>query len=547
MEKSRCGCITIAQLIMILFKKILSCGAKSHIFPALVFFSILYPLLLALKTITEGGIPFWFDPARDFLLAVDNLKKPALIGPPSGIPGLFYGPYWIWFISISLLLSKDPRIVVALVLMIPYLLIFPYLLFRFTPLFGKTLCLLLWLLFILSYGTYATFLWNPHLAPLFFLCGIFLLIFTPFLAGGTNSAIRIFFSGVSFGLLMNVHISFGLGILIATLLFFPFQYVIAAFYQRKKLRHAFKNTLQAAVFFCVGFILTFTPFILFEYRHDFLQTTAVWKTILNAVMYNSASVGQTGLTNGEIIQQFFGILAVFLQVPSRVGYGIYYTFIGVVVGMIGYFLLKRLKKQKIEHDFFVFTEIEKSLLLYIFLCSSSILYLYLSSKNPVWIYHFLGVEILFMFFVGLVARKIVLVEKLLIVWVIIIVIRHGVSFGTSPPINAFSLDTLVTKKHIVETIYKDAGVQQFSVFSYSPAIYTYDYDYLFLWLGKDVYRHEPEKNLEQSRYVYLIIPKTSDAIREDFINYRTPNDRYATDKIWEIENGTVILKREKRI
>ena len=61
----------------------------------------LFPLFLSLKNIIQGNIPFWFDNARDFLLALGNLEKPTLIGPPTGIPGVFYGPYWIWLLSIS--------------------------------------------------------------------------------------------------------------------------------------------------------------------------------------------------------------------------------------------------------------------------------------------------------------------------------------------------------------------------------------------------------------------------------------------------------------
>src|SRR3989344_5586868 len=92
--------------------------------------SILLPFFLFLNNIINGSIPFWFDPARDLLMALDNLKKPTLIGPPSGIPGIFYGPYWIWMASFSLIFSKDPRFTAVLVSFLPYFTVFPYILFR---------------------------------------------------------------------------------------------------------------------------------------------------------------------------------------------------------------------------------------------------------------------------------------------------------------------------------------------------------------------------------------------------------------------------------
>jgi len=68
-------------------------------------------LLLAgfnLYAIISGNISFWYDPARDMLSAWDNLHKLTLIGSTSGIPGIFYGPYWIWLLSIPIFFSKDP-------------------------------------------------------------------------------------------------------------------------------------------------------------------------------------------------------------------------------------------------------------------------------------------------------------------------------------------------------------------------------------------------------------------------------------------------------
>src|SRR3989338_7604981 len=86
----------------------------------LYIFLLLVPFIIIIKPIFNGAIPFWYDPARDLLMAWDNLKKITLIGSTSGIPGIFYGPYWIWLLSIGVAISKDPRVVLFLIITLPY-------------------------------------------------------------------------------------------------------------------------------------------------------------------------------------------------------------------------------------------------------------------------------------------------------------------------------------------------------------------------------------------------------------------------------------------
>src|SRR5258708_8759069 len=119
-------------------------------------FSILLTCVFSLREILSGSIAFWFDPARDLLSALNNLHKLTLIGPTSGIPGIFYGPYWIWLLSFAETISKDPRIIALVVQSVPYLIIFPIILWRYKELFGTPVTIGLWLLFMLSFNSYAT-------------------------------------------------------------------------------------------------------------------------------------------------------------------------------------------------------------------------------------------------------------------------------------------------------------------------------------------------------------------------------------------------------
>src|SRR6187551_3411896 len=103
-----------------------------HVLIRLLFVcSWLFIACVQLHNVFSASIPFWYDPARDMLMGWDNLHKFTLIGPTTGIPGLFYGPYWIWMLSLGELFSKDPRIVILIVATLPYLILFPLGLYLF--------------------------------------------------------------------------------------------------------------------------------------------------------------------------------------------------------------------------------------------------------------------------------------------------------------------------------------------------------------------------------------------------------------------------------
>ncbi len=200
-------------------------------------------------------------------------------------------------------------------------------------------------------------------------------------------------------------------------------------------------------------------------------------------------------------------------------------------------LINKLRKQKVS------SPAEQKVLIYMSFCLLSILFLYLKSKNPVWDYHFIGIEVIFLLYIGILAREFNIVKYLLFTWVIILTSVNLFKIVKSQDFNPYSISSLHTKKHIVDIVYQDASTSAFSVFVYSPAIYTYDFDYIFNWFGEKKYSVLPNRDLTTSRFVYLIIPSTSEAVKQDFINYRTPSNQYSTSYEWTIEDGTSIIKR----
>jgi hypothetical protein len=503
---------------------------KKKILPFLIIifvcFSFVLPFLMALQKVLTGDIAFWYDPARDFLSAWNNLDKLTLIGPTSGIPGIFYGPYWIWLLSIGLLFSKDPQVVILLVITLPYFILLPLILWSMRKVFDILTLSVLWLLFMFSTGLqYATNPWNPYPAALLLMILISILVHTDFYKKGYKKYIKILAAGIVSGLILNFHISFGLGVFIGTLLFlFVYQgyYII-----RQKTG---KLNLQTATLvictFLIGIILTFTPFILFEARHGFNQI----HTALKVFTSNGSVVSIKGLSDAQIIQKFIEVPATLLKIS------LFYSTLLLILSCV-FLIYYYLKKQ------IIFTLHEGKLLLLLISILFSVLTLYLTSKNPVWAYHFIGVEILFLLFIGIVVKKNILLKTLLVIWTIVITISQIPTLKNNLYQHSVSGASIAGEKRIVQTIKDDAKVHPYTVFAYSPSIYMYEYSYLFKWLAQKDVPYDPGSISANAETIYLIVPTTLDGKVTDFIHNRTPERNYKTVKTWQNVEGTTILKR----
>ncbi|MBI4099916.1 hypothetical protein HY440_02815 [Candidatus Microgenomates bacterium] len=443
---------------------------------------------IPLRSVLLGGIPFWYDPGRDFLMAWDSLSKLTLIGPPGGVPGIFYGPYWIWLLSLPMIFTRDPRLVTLLAITLPSLVLFPLFLWKLRSQFGKAVPFILWALFIVNFDSYLTFPWSPYLAALLFLALSYLI--------ATKKSV--FLIGIVAALTQNFNFAFGVTVILAT-----------AVYQLLTNFRRFPR-------FLLGVILVYLPVILFELRHNFLQTRAFVDTFLKSALYNSAVVGVVGIPKDELATRLISVPAGIFHLPVT-------TFTAISVVLLLFAFSASLWKNHLAK--------------FLTVCLASLLFTYWATKNPIWPYHFIGVETIFLLLLGLLIGKskgLTIITAFFTLWLL-----GGAMLNFFQPLTPdyLTLPTLASKEAIVHDVIADAGQKSFNIFVYSPAIYTFDYDYLFRWQGI--------KTDPASPIVYLVIPPTSDGIRLDFIQYKTP--REAFHSVWEktAPDGTVIVKRSK--
>ena len=443
--------------------------------------------LEAWRVLSGGLVPFWFDPARDLLLAKTNLSDFSLIGQPAGIPGLFYGPYWIWSLSLAQMLVPNPAMVIGLVQAIPFLVVGPWVFWQFGKILGKQNVVFLWAAFMINARNYLSYLWNPHPGILVFLVVCWLVVF-----GVRGKKVNSVLLGLCLGLLVQLHMSFGIGIGLASLVYL----IIENMWIEKGRK--FKS-LFGRIGLMVGAVaLTFLPMVVFEARHDFLQT----RSVLRLIQGNSAvSIGSDGLDLVGILER----LVVVFNETFMSFYQFPVLFVGLVMLVVGVVSFRVSTGNEVKKKFWWF----------LMSCLVVTLGLFVASPSPVWPYHFLGFEVIFLFLTGLaLSRK--RLEPLLVVGVLVLSGLSGQRTVRGFEENALLIPSLGAKQYVVETVLEDIGEEKVFVKPFSTSILVYDYDYLLGWLSRP-YADLIVGNTTEADRVYLIVPSGAENQMEDYL------------------------------
>ena len=206
---------------------------------------------------------FLGDQGRDILIIREFLKHGNLffIGPQTSIGNMYLGPFFYYLIAPSLLLANfsplGPAIFIALINIAAVYMVY----FIGKKWFNKSTGLISAFIFAISPVAiyFSNFIWNPNIMAFFSL----LFVYFFFEAFRTKKYKNFIFASLSFVMVMNSHY-LGLALLPFTGLYWLYNFIKFIKSKSNQLKPFIKYTILAALIF----ILSLTPQILFDLKHD---------------------------------------------------------------------------------------------------------------------------------------------------------------------------------------------------------------------------------------------------------------------------------------
>jgi hypothetical protein len=434
---------------------------------------------LRLQGVFTNSFAFTYDVGRD-MLALSNiihLHKIPLIGATTGLPGIFYGPWWYYLLTpFFIIFSGNPRGIALTMSLVGITTII--LGFYFGKKIGGNLLGLI-LAALISVSPYlislSSQIWNPNISP-FFVVLILLVIFKIFDKSKIGKSIFYTFLGILLALSIDLEIVYGLllsiGILLSIILI--------------------KRTVnfRAIIFFIIGSLIILAPRIVFELRHQFLMThslitfflsgnstyqiLAVLDNLMARTIFIFNQFSET-LANGNQILAILEII--FILIPITVFY------------KRGSVMLK---------NFLIVSAIVIST----FLIGLTLF------NHDIWPHYLVGLPIfyvlLFSISIYLVAKN--LSNKAAILMVLVTFVMNLSPYSLIQNLNKpmWVGDAAVYRNQlaVIDYVYKDARGRDFKYVVYTPPVYDYTYQYLFLWYGPAKYHYSPS---QQSNLAYFIL------------------------------------------
>ena len=325
-------------------------------------------LLLKIPITAQGFFAFTYDQGRDLLKVAQIVfeHQPTLIGPTSGLQGIFYGPWWYYFLSPILFFSKGNPQGVANFFGLLAVLTVIFLFFLLRKVTGSSI-LAFSLALIASMSSSwmlgPTLIWNTSLTPVLLIAFFYVIL----RISNKPSYSLFFFMGIIAFLIMDSELPFGLmlslNVLISLLLF------------RK-------------IFYKKHFLLTFlgmaailSPRIIFDIKHNFLISKSIASYIIHPINYGQEV---------PIINRLYNRLDLYWEIFSQAFTKNNKIFALALIIAIGVLILIISRDKRswhlLKNDFF---------LRYLLVILAFSLVFFTIFKDIVWNYYLIGLPILF--------------------------------------------------------------------------------------------------------------------------------------------------------
>lgn len=468
--------------------------------------------LLRIPLVAQGFFPFTFDQGRD-LLAVSQIlqtHKIPLIGPTTGLQGIFYGPWWYYFLLPLFLITKGNPTGITLAFSIIGIInvLFSFLLIKkitrsdITALGVSTITAMSQV-----FLTSSSQIWSPSLALPFML----LYVYSLFKIFEQHTKLWFFLLGLSSALVMESGTAFGIVLIISTILTFTF-------FGKDFFR---KNIL----FFFLGLAIIFFPRIIFEFRHSFLITksTIAW------------------LNHPKVFQEKLNIFQRFLVRIDLLDLNFAQTFTRsnkflTIAPLSAIFLSLIASKLKIlKNKIFKFLAVVTIFILLVF----SIY------PDALWDYYLVGLPQISITLFGISTAVLLSSAKKLALFILTLTIILGFDTKLLSPFSITWLGdgaTYRNQKMVMDYIASQKP-RNYSFYAYTPAIFDYPFDYLVYWYTTRGLIEKPE-DMQKSFYLVIRDQSNKKYFSQGWYGDKTRDKTKVVDK--KEFPGDLLLEKHER-
>lgn len=455
-------------------------------------------MALRVPELISGNYLFGHDQGRDYLAAYDIARnhKLTLIGAEAGsgvagINGIFHGPGYFYLMALSYILFGGNPIGGQLFMVLFGVLALILAAHIGYKIFGKAGSFLL--LFFVAVSplivSQSRFIWSVHPITPFILLALYFIYRIP-QNPRKYAPLAVFMSGFTYHFQLGVAVPLTLAVLLSV----PFIY---------KIRDA-----RVYMYSAGALLLSFLPMVLFEARHGFMAARSAWEYTWNGTsadgsMFETKRLLLHGVDYWNNVANTFTFE--FGWIPNYAGKIVLILFLPIVA--VGLYSIR----ESIHRKFIIF--------LIFMILTTWVGYLVLN--NVVWDYYLTHTRLAFILLFTYAITTILQKKKnihvgsfgsiLSVVFLLVLfmgsVFRMYITY-TSDLNDTGKFEKIQGKRFVLDTIYKDASGQPFSVFAFIPSVYTWPYDYLFKTYGKQTYGYEPSH--EKKGLAYLIIEPDND-------------------------------------
>lgn len=442
---------------------------------------IILGAFLRLQGVFTNSFAFTFDVGRDMLALwnIAYMHKIPLIGVTTGLPGVFYGPWWYYLLTpFSLIFSGNPQGIALVMSLIGILsIVFGFILGK--KLSGNFLGFCLAILISVSpvLISYSSQIWNPNIAPLFVIL-ILLVLNKIYSLDKKDKSKYYFLLGLLLAFNIDLEIVFGLLLSIGI--------ILSVIFTVKR-----KISIKSIFYFVLGGLIIFAPRIFFEFRHQFLMT----KSFIGFFSSGNSSHGTS-----TILDTFISRLNIlFDQFNSTLAAE--NKFIGLLILLfISFTLLFLYRKTNILIKNFINTS---GIVIFIFLLGT------IFFNHDIWPHYLVGVPVFYILLFGislfLLSKKLSsnLIPALILLVVAVINLNPvNLTKSLNKPIWEGDASVYRNQVAVIDYVYKQAHGKEFKYVVYTPPLYDYTYRYLFMWYGPKIYHYSP---VVQSNLAYFIL------------------------------------------